>query len=109
MSDSKPPIIPPYSHVNPGVPRCQWCGEPAPEGFQLHKCGAQDPLGPPREQIQEPVFTLRAADQFAPVLLCVWITMAQAAGVPAAKVKSAENVLKDMLAWQAARGKKRPD
>ena len=91
-----------------GVPRCQWCGKSAPEGFKLHRCGVNDPINP-KCPAEEPEFTLMARDQFAPGIVRAWITLAHAAGVNPEKIESAEKILGDMLLWQSAKGKKKPD
>lgn len=58
----------------------------------------------------EPVFILRAQDIFSFGLVAYWITLAEAAGVPEAKIKGARNDLELFGGWLDAGGKtKFPD
>jgi hypothetical protein len=57
----------------------------------------------------EPIFVLRAQDQFAPIIVRRWANMAHEAGVPRDKVAEAHRCADAMLEWQEQHGAKRPD
>ena len=57
----------------------------------------------------EPLFTLRARDSFAPNLVRQWAKTAGANGTPAAQVQEAMAIADEMYAYQARHGRKVPD
>lgn len=57
----------------------------------------------------EPIFVLRAQDNLMPVVLATWIGLARWAGVPAAKIQEAENLLNAAYEWQKNHPHKIPD
>ena len=57
----------------------------------------------------EPIFVLRASDQFAPRVVEYWCGLAHAQGVNVAKVKEAERCVQTMVQWQNDNGRKLPD
>lgn len=58
------------------------------------------------DDIEEPLFLLRGRDPLAAVCVMRWVTEAKDAGVSGQKVKEAEQVALDMLAYHI---KKLPD
>ena len=54
----------------------------------------------------EPIFTLRAQDKLAPMVVRYWAELAEDAGSPAAKVEEALRCADEMDAWPT---KKVPD
>jgi hypothetical protein len=57
----------------------------------------------------EPLFTLRAQDMLAPMVVRAWADAARLAGSPASKVDDALQTANEMDAWQAANHSKVPD
>jgi len=57
----------------------------------------------------EPLFTLRAHDKYAPVTVLYWADQAEQAGAPAEKVVEARACANRMLEWQMENGAKVPD
>jgi hypothetical protein len=62
-----------------------------------------------RAAADEPIFTLRAQDTLAPVLVRAWVALAEAAGSPKDKVAEALDCAEQMEEWQHRNGKKVPD
>lgn len=58
---------------------------------------------------EEPVFTLRAQDEAAPMAVRDWATRAERLGSPWQKVSGARKIAAAMDVWQAANGCKVPD
>lgn len=54
------------------------------------------------EHADEPVFLLLARDKTAPETIEGWITLAEEAGAPLAKLELARQHLGDFVAWQDA-------
>ena len=58
----------------------------------------------------EPIFTLRAQDMLAPILIDHWADLAKEHGCPEEKVKEAHKCASLMRAWQTSTGRaKWPD
>lgn len=57
----------------------------------------------------EPIFTLRAQDKLAPIVVRIWASLAEAHGSPGMKIAEGHLAAAEMLAWQAEHGCKIPD
>lgn len=57
----------------------------------------------------EPLFTLRGRDRLAYRTVSYWITLAEVAGVPTAKIEEAKDLLDKMRVWEPTRVPGRPE
>ncbi len=57
----------------------------------------------------EPIFVLRAKDQFSAVVVRLWVQLCEAAGSPPDKVDAAARCAEAMEVWQNKNGFKIPD
>jgi hypothetical protein len=57
----------------------------------------------------EPIFVLRAKDKLAPMMVALWIRLAQEHGCPMPKLENAARLKQAMRDWQTQNGSKWPD